>query len=111
MGVRPIVRLTLLLVLLVLAGGYATAFLSRDACIDQAWSELAPLGIRGHALGGSDRPLLKSDLEARVVGPFRVEVSYLVLDGLQSTVYARRYEALPWERKKVSEESHRIEAL
>jgi hypothetical protein len=38
-------------------------------------------------------------------------VSYLVLDGLQSTVYARRYEALPWERKKVSEESHRIEAL
>jgi len=46
-----------------------------------------------------------------VVGPFRVEVSYLVLDGLQSTVYARRYEALPWERKKVSEESHRIEAL
>jgi len=41
MGVRPIVRLTLLLVLLVLAGGYATAFLSRDACVDDAWSELA----------------------------------------------------------------------
>jgi hypothetical protein len=111
MGARPIIRLTLLLVLLVLAGGYATAFLMLDACIDDAWSDLAPRGIHGHALGGSDRPLLKSDLEARVAGPFRVEVSYLVLDGLQSTVYARRYQALPWARKKVSEESHRIDAL
>ncbi|UHQ18733.1 hypothetical protein LVB87_11105 [Lysobacter sp. KIS68-7] len=111
MGVRSIIRLFLFLIVLAIAGGYATAFFSRSACIDDAWGDLAPRGIRGHALGGTDRPLAKSDLEARVVGPFRVEVSYLVLDGLQSTVYARRYEALPWKRQKLSEEAHRIEAL
>jgi len=111
MGVRSIIRLALFLIVVGLAGGYATAFLSRNACIDDAWGDLAPRGIHGHALGGTDRPLAKSDLEARVVGPFRVEVSYLVLDGLQSTVYARRYEALPWKRKQLSEQSHRIDAL
>ena len=111
MGLRGFIRLILLLIVLALAGGYASAFASRQACIDDAWREVAPLKVISHPHGQMERPLARSDLEARVTAPFRVEVSWLVPDGIESTVYARKYETLPWKHRLLSSESHPIKAL
>ena len=111
MGARGFIRLLLLVIVLAIAGGYATAWASREACLDDAWRELAPLKVISHPHGEMERPLARDDLEARVVAPFRVEVTWLVPDGIESTVYARKYQALPWKRRLLSSESHPIEAL
>ena len=108
MGVRLVIRVLLLLLVLAIAAGYATAWASRDACIDSTWQELEPQRLSSHPVGEIERPLSRSDIEARVVAPFRVEVSYLVPKGLESTVYARRYETLPWKHSLLSSEQHRI---
>lgn len=108
MGIRPVFRFLLLLLALAVVGGYATAWASREACIDATWHELAPRRLLSHPLGEMERPLARDDLEARVIAPFRVEVSYLVPNGLESTVYARHYATLPWKRTLVSSEEHRI---
>jgi hypothetical protein len=111
MGVRGFVRLLLLLIVLLLAGGYATAWASREACLDDAWREVAPLKVISRPHGQMERPLARGDLEARVTAPFRVEVSWLVPDGIESTVYAREYATLPWKHRLLSSESHPIKAL
>ena len=111
MGVRTIVRFLLVLIVLALGAGYVTAWASREACIDATWHELGPRRVIAHPLGEMERPLARSDLEARVTAPFRVEVSYLVPDGLESTVFARDYATLPWKRTLLSSEAHPIKAL
>jgi len=111
MGVRGFVGLLLLLIVVALASGYATAWASREACLDDAWQELAPQKVISHPHGQMERPLARSDLEARVTAPFRVEVTWLVPDGIESTVYARNYRTLPWKHRLVSRESHPIQAL
>jgi len=111
MGVRGLVRLLLLLIVLALAAGYASAWASREACLDDAWREGGPQKVIAHPHGQMERPLARSDMEARVTAPFRVEVTWLVPDGIESTVYARKYETLPWKHRLVSREAHPIEAL
>jgi hypothetical protein len=111
MGARQSFYGFIVFVLVIVAGGYATAWASRDACIDEAWRELAPQHIVGHRLGGTNQPLSRRDIEARVAGPFRVEVSYLVPNGLEGTLYVRNYRALPWKRSLRGQAAHRIEAL
>jgi len=111
MGARGFVRLLLLLIVLALAGGYVTAYASRQACIDDVWRDLGPQRLVAHPHGEMARPLARSDLDARVTAPFRVEVSWLIPEGIEATVYARKYEALPWKRRELSRQSHPIKAL
>ena len=111
MGARSLVYGTVLLVLAVIAVGYATAWVQRDPCIDATWADVAAQGVVGHRLGGTDEAITRKDIEARVKWPFRVEVSYLVPEGLEGTVYVREYTVLPWKRTLSGQRANRFESL
>jgi hypothetical protein len=111
MGARSFVYGLVLLVLAVVAAGYATAWFQREPCIDATWADITARGVVGHRLGGIDEAIKRTDIEARVIWPYRVEVSYLVPEGLEGTVHVRDYTVLPWKRTLRAQAEHRFESL
>lgn len=111
MSARLLVRASLLLVVGLVAVGYASAYAQREPCRDAVWADVAAQRLVGRRLGTTDSPLRREDLEVRVVGPYLVEVSYLVPQGLEGTLHVREFVALPWERRVRGEQAHRIPLL
>lgn len=108
---RTLVRATLLVAVGLVAVGYASAYAQREPCRDAVWSDVAARGVVARRLGTTATPLRRDALEARIAGPFLVEVSYLVPQGLEGTLHVRTFLVLPWERRLRGERSHRIPLL
>ena len=87
-----------------LDSGYLSAWHSLSACADATYQELQRLGINGTDIRGNKVPLSRSNLPARVTGPFLVEVQYLVPHDLHGILYVNRYIALPWRTTRRSSE-------
>jgi hypothetical protein len=97
---RKIVLGTLFTFASVLCVGYAMAWVSLTWCADETYRTVSMRNIREH-----DFPVLdRDDVSARVVGPFLVEVSYLVRQELHGSVHYVRYWAFPWGRSEPSPE-------
>lgn len=111
MSARTLVHAALLSLVGVVAIGYASAYAQRGPCRDDVWAEVAAQRIVGHRLGATDAPLRREDIEARIAGPFLVEVNYLVPQGVEGTLHVRKYLVLPWERRVRGAETHRIPLL
>lgn len=111
MSPRTLVRASLIGIAGLVAVGYASAYAQREPCRDAVWSDVAAKRIVGRRLGATDALLRREDIEARIAGPFVVEVSFLVPQGLEGTLHVRRFVVLPWERRLQGEKAHRIPLL
>lgn len=107
----PALRAALLGLAGLVAIGYASAYAQREACRDLVWSDVAAQRIVARRLGTTGAPLRRDDIEVRIAGPFLVEVSYLVPQGLEGTLHVSKFVALPWERRLRGTQSHRIPLL
>jgi hypothetical protein len=108
---RTLVRIGLLVAVGYVAIGYASAYAQLEPVRDDAWAVLSTQHIVGHRLGAMNAPLKHDDLEARIAGPFLVEVNYLVPQGVEGTLFVRKYFVLPWKRTLRGTEEHRIPLL
>ncbi|MGH8079321.1 MAG: hypothetical protein ACREP7_02020 [Lysobacter sp.] len=87
------------MVALYFCAGYLTAWLSKQACIDESYRSAQQRDVRGTNMAGRVvRPKL-SEFEADIVGPFKVEVSYSIPRGMHATTLVDRYSTLPWQRR------------
>lgn len=108
---RTLVRGTLLGIVVLVAVGYASAYAQREPCRDMVWSDVSARHVVARRLGTTGTPLGRDDIEVRIAGPFLVEVSYLVPEGLEGTLHVNRFLALPWDRRLRDTQSHRIPLL
>lgn len=111
MSARLLVRASLLLVVGLVAVGYASAYAQREPCRDAVWSDVSARHVVARRLGTTGTPLRRDDIEVRIAGPFLVEVTYLVPEGLEGTLHVNRFVALPWDRRLRDTRSHRIPLL
>src|SRR5687768_7702396 len=96
---RVLVRGTLLGLVGLVAVGYASAYAQREPCRDAVWTEVADRHVVSRRLGTTATPLRREDIDVRVAGPFLVEASYLVAEGLEGTLHVSRFLALPWDHR------------
>lgn len=108
---RTLVRGTLLGLVGLVAIGYASAYAQREPCRDAVWSQVDAQRVVARRLGTTGTPLRRDDIEVRIAGPYLVEVSYLVPEGLEGTLHVSRFLALPWDRRLRDTQSHRIPLL
>ena len=86
----------------VLGVGYATAWLSLNSCADETFREIQRHGVRGTDMLGNRVDLSRSDVSARIAGPFLVETRHMVPYDLHGSLHFRQYVVLPWGRHERS---------
>ena len=76
--------------------GYLTALYTRDSCIADTYLHVQNREIIGRDMRGRRVAIPRREISAHVIGPFQVEVSYMVPRGLHGNIHRRRYVVLPW---------------
>jgi hypothetical protein len=77
-----------------LAIGYASAWSSLDSCAEEVFRDTQRRNVAGtDMLGNRVRPS-RGDISANIVGPFLVEVSYMLPRDLHGSIYYTRYVVL-----------------
>ena len=89
-------------VAVILAVGYGSAVASRNSCLDETHQDLERRNVVGTDMAGNRIPILRKDLSAKVVGPFVVEVSYLVPGDFHGSMHYDRYVVLLSLRHPIS---------
>lgn len=96
MKIRRTVAGTGAVVLLGVALGYLTAWLSLARCGDAAFDDIQAQGVTGMDWVGAKVVPTRGEMTAEVTGPFLVRTRLMVPFDLHGTLYIRRCLALPW---------------
>lgn len=78
--------------------GYATAWVSLDACAEEAFQEAKQRKISGYAFGGKRVHLTRADMFSEITGPFEVTVWFSLPRDLHATSYSKTFRVYPWAR-------------
>ena len=89
-------------VLAVLGAGYGCAWLKIGACRASVAEELLRKPVFGRDMRGNRVRVSPAALSARVTGPLKVEVSYLVPYDLHGSIHIQRFTVLPWRVERSS---------